>query len=403
MTSALRSLACFLFVTATLAASAQVYYPGVDWQRKAPADAGFDAAKLKDAIDFAVAAESRSPRDLVLNHYQTFGREPFGYAIGPLKDRGDMTGLILHRGYLVAEWGEPQRVDMANSVTKSMLSTVVGVAFDRGMIRGLDDPVREYVGPIQPYDPLPAGNKSDRLARSDLLMLFETPHNRTITWDHLLRQVSDWEGVLWGKPDWADRPGDKPAEWTTRARNKPGSAYKYNDTRVNVLALAALNVWRKPLPQVLKENIMDPIGASSTWRWFGYENSFIVLDGQVMQSVSGGGHWGGGMFINAYDMARFGYLPMRKGQWRDRQLVSARWIDWALTPTPAQPGYGFMNFFNNRDGVLLPSAPRTAFAHIGAGNNYIYVDPDNELVVVLRWIEGKPIDEFIRRLLASRR
>ena len=403
MTIALRGFACFLFVTVTLAASAQVYYPGVDWQRKAPAEAGFDAAKLKDAIDFAVAAENRSPRDLVLNHYQTFGREPFGYAIGPIKDRGDMTGVILHRGYIVAEWGEPQRVDMAYSVTKSMLSTVVGVAFDRGLIRGLDDPVRDYVGPIQPYDPLPAGNKSDRMARPDLLLLFETPHNRTITWDHLLRQVSDWEGVLWGKPDWADRPGDKPAEWTTRARNKPGSAYKYNDTRVNVLALAALNVWRKPLPQVLKENIMDPIGASGTWRWFGYENSFIVLDGQVVQSVSGGGHWGGGMFINAYDMARFGYLTMRKGQWRDRQLVSARWIDWALTPTPAQPGYGFMNFFNNRDGELLPSAPRTAFAHIGAGNNFIYVDPDNELVVVLRWIEGKPIDEFVRRLLASRR
>jgi len=73
--------------------------------------------------------------------------------------------------------------------------------------------------------------------------------------------------------------------------------------RVNVLALAALNLWRRPLPQVLKETIMDPIGASSTWRWFGYENSWIVLDGSPVQSVSGGGHWGGGMFINAYDMA----------------------------------------------------------------------------------------------------
>ena len=74
------------------------------------------------------------------------------------------------------------------------------------------------------------------------------------------------------------------------------------------MALAALNVWRRPLPQVLKENIMDPIGASSTWRWFGYENSWVVLDGSLVQSVTGGGHWGGGMYINAYDMARFGYL-----------------------------------------------------------------------------------------------
>ena len=112
----------------------------------------------------------------------------------------------------------------------------------------------------------------------------------------MLRQTSDWEGTLWGKPDWADRPKGNPAEWTTRPRHKSGSVYEYNDVRVNALALAALNVWRRPLPQVLKETIMDPIGASSTWRWFGYENSWIVLDGVPVQSVSGGGHWGGGMY-----------------------------------------------------------------------------------------------------------
>jgi CubicO group peptidase (beta-lactamase class C family) len=386
-----------------LGASAQAdYFPGADWQRRSAQQAGFDAAKVDEAIQFAVASEMKNPRDLVMNHYQTFGREPFGYAIGPIRERGEPTGVILHRGYLVAEWGEPMRVDMTHSVTKSMLSTIVGVAFDRGMIRSLDDPVRDYVGPIQVYNPVPAANKTEGLGHADLLFLFETPHNRTITWDHMLRQVSDWEGVLWGKPDWADRPEGEPQKWATRARNKPGSVYKYNDVRVNALALATLNVWRKPLPQVLKETVMDPIGASSTWRWFGYENSFIVLDGQVMQSVTGGGHWGGGLFINAYDMARFGLLTMRKGRWGDRQLVSQKWIGWALTPTPAQPGYGFMNFYNNLDGKMLPSAPRTAFGHLGNGTNFVYVDPENELVVVLRWIDRAAIDGVVQRLLAAR-
>ena len=87
--------------------------------------------------------------------------------------------------------------------------------------------------------------------------------------------------------------------------------HEYNDTRVNVLALAALNVWRRPLPDVLREYVMDPIGASPTWRWFGYDNSWIVLDGQLVQAVGGGGHWGGGMFINAWDQARFGLLTAR--------------------------------------------------------------------------------------------
>ena len=146
---------------------------------------------------------------------------------------------------------------------------------------------------------------------------------RKITWDHLLRQTSDWQGTLWGKPDWADRPeGQTPADWPNRPLSEPGTRYKYNDVRVNVLALRALHVLRRPLPEVLREEVMEPIGASSTWRWHGYENSWIDLDGRRVQSMTGGGHWGGGMFISARDMARFGYLFLRNGKWKDRQIVS---------------------------------------------------------------------------------
>ena len=188
------------------------YFPDAVWQRKTPAEAGIDGTRLQAAIDHAIAGEMKNPRDLAVNHYRTFGREPFGYAIGPIKERGDQTGLVVHKGYIVAEWGEPRRVDMTHSITKSMLSTVVGLAHDRGLIRSIDDTVCEYVAPILPYNPLPAGNKSDRMGGSDLLYPFETPHNRTVTWNHMLRQVSDWEGTLWGKPDWADRPSENAAE-----------------------------------------------------------------------------------------------------------------------------------------------------------------------------------------------
>jgi CubicO group peptidase (beta-lactamase class C family) len=240
----------FLIVAVPLCAAAQskrtdgrsaVYYPDTVWQHKTPRDSGLDPGRLKEAIDFAVANETRNPRDL-LNHYQTFGREPFGYAIGPIKDRGDPTGLVIHHGYIIAEWGEPLRVDMTHSVTKSMLSSVIGVAYDRGMIRDINDTVQSYMAPIQVFSPLAAGNKSDRLGTPDLLFPFDTPHNRTITWDHMLRQTSDWEGTLWGKPDWADRPEPNATQWTTRPRYQPGTVYKYNDVRVNALALAALNV-----------------------------------------------------------------------------------------------------------------------------------------------------------------
>ncbi len=318
--------------------------------------------------------------------------------IGPFADRGEPTGVIVHKGYIVAEWGEPQRCDITHSVTKSFLSTVVGLAVDKGLIRSVTDTVAGYVPPIELYNQ-PVTRSADEFGKPELLSLFDTPHNRTITWDAMLRQTSDWEGTLWGKPDWADRPDADATNWLNRKRNQPGAVYEYNDVRVNALALAATSVWRKPLPQVLKENIMDPIGASTTWRWTGYRNSWIVLDGQAVQSVSGGGHWGGGMFINALDMARFGLLTLHKGQWNGRQLISEDWIKQATTPTAAQPTYGYMNYFLNTDRKLLPSAPASSYYHLGNGTNMVYVDAEHDLVMVVRWIDQKAMDGLVKRVL----
>src|ERR1700749_29408 len=102
-----------------------------------------------------------------------------------------------------------------------------------------------------------------------------------------------------------------------------------------------------PCRRGFKTISMDPIVASNTWRWNGYRNSWIVLDGQPVQSVSGGGHWGGGLIINAYDMARFGLVTLHRGNWKGRQLIPEQWVRQALTPTTAQPTYGYMNWFLN--------------------------------------------------------
>ncbi len=290
---------------------------------------------------------------------------------------------------------------MTFSVTKSFVSTVVGLAYDRKLIKNLQAPVRDEMAPILPYSPNARFDKGENFGKSPFIELFETEHNRKITWETLLRQTSDWEGTLWGKPDWADRPSQNPAEWLNRPRAEPGATYEYNDVRVNVLALAALNIWRKPLPQVLKEKVMDEIGASQTWRWYAYENAWVLIDGMPMQSVSGGGHWGGGMFINARDMARFGYLPLRRGIWNNKQILSEEFIKMATTPTSVQPTYGFMNWFTNPEKKYLPHAPVTAFVHVGNGTNIIYVDPENDIVIVARWIENKAVDGLVEKVLAS--
>lgn len=393
-------LCALCFGALPTAAQTGGYFPAPhpDWERRDPAVAGFDAAALQSAIEFAMQSESQSPRDLGLNHDMGFGREPRGDAIGPFSDRGGQTGLIIKDGYIVAEWGEPARVDQTFSVAKSFLSTTVGLAVDQGIIRSVDDRLRDYMPPLVLDEG--DGEPGDQDGRRPKL-LFESEHNRRITWDHLLRQTSDWEGTLWGKPEWADRPDSDPTTWLTRERREPGTVYEYNDTRVNLLALAATAVWRKPLPEVLHEHVMQPIGASTTWQWHGYENSWITLNGLQVQAVSGGSHWGGGMFINAYDQARLGLLTLHDGRWGDRQLVSRAWIERSRVPGSANPGYGFMNYFLNTDREMYPSAPAEAWAHLGAGSNIVYVDQGNGLVVVARWIQGNAFDEFIGRVLAA--
>jgi CubicO group peptidase (beta-lactamase class C family) len=350
-------LALTLLAATAVPGESQTYWPGthLDWERRDPQAAGFDPLRLQAAVDFAVASESTSPRDLNLNHDMTFGREPRGEAIGPFTVRAPQSGVIVHKGYVVAEWGDPHKVDNTFSVAKSFLSTTVGLAYDRGLIGSVDDPVRSYMPPIvlEEGDGEPGDQEGRRLK-----LLFESENNRKISWDHLLRQTSDWEGTLWGKPEWADRPDQDRSTWLTRARNEPGTVYEYNDTRVNLLALAATSVWRRPLPDVLREHVMDPIGASPTWRWHGYDNSWIILDGEMVQIPSGGSHWGGGMLINAYDLARLGLLTLHKGMWDGQRILSEEWIDMATTPGAVNAGYGFMNYIRIRSAIQTrPNTP----------------------------------------------
>ncbi|MFI5309881.1 MAG: serine hydrolase domain-containing protein [Gemmatimonadales bacterium] len=420
--------AAALLLAASAAAQSPYYPPRDAWEHRTPEQVGLSAKAVQDAVAIAIAAESTTPRDLLENHRNTFGKEPFGEATGPFRTRGGASGLITKKGYIVAEWGDPDRVDNTYSVTKSFVTTTVGLAYDRKMIKSVNDPVWKYMVPILALRgapnsapalvPVPpnmtgAGNttadqppppRGVAYAAFDVLEPFESEHNRKITWDHLLRQTSDWQGTLWGKPDWADRPPkDQDIEaWKQRPRDEPGTKYTYNDVRVNLMALASLTVWRRPLPQVLKEYVMDPIGASHTWRWYGYDNSWIVLDGELVQSVAGGAHWGGGMIINSRDMARFGYLTLRKGKWGDKQILSEEWLKMATTPGTANNAYGFANFFLNTGRKAIPGAPESAFYHLGNGNNVIYVDRENDLVIVARWMNNlRAMDAMVKALRSS--
>ncbi|MHA6280775.1 serine hydrolase domain-containing protein [Salinimicrobium sp. CAU 1759] len=361
-------------ITLTLPAQ-EIYFPSEDkWEEKQPSDFNIDPSA---AIEFAKNNEYSESRDLRQAILKGFQQEPYHEILGPTKRRGGPAGMILKNGYIIGKWGDVDRVDMTFSVTKSFLATTALLAHQKGLINSFNDRVEKYV-----WDDT-----------------FEGPHNSKITWEHLLHQTSDWSGQLWGGFDWADRPPSSQNidQWRGRELKEPGTSYKYNDVRVNVLAYSLLNVFRNPLPRVLKDEIMDPIGASTTWRWYGYENSWVTIDGLKMQSVSGGGHSGGGMFISTKDMARFGLLYMNDGSWNGKQLLTPESISKAMRASNVNEKYGYMWWLNRGKGNWK-NVPEHVFYAAGFGGNFIVVDTENDIVVVTRWLEPSKMGEFMNLL-----
>jgi CubicO group peptidase (beta-lactamase class C family) len=376
MLPTLRLFATLLLGFGARSALAQQRYfpaPGDSWERRPATAVGMDSARLAQAVEFALASEIPWNRNLRAQVAANTARETWPAIVGPTRDWAGTGGMVVRHGYIVAEWGDTRRVDMTFSVAKSYLSTVAGLAFDRGLIPDLHRPVGETV-------------KDGG---------FEGEHNDGITWHQLLNQTSEWEGTLWAKPDQADRRAGR-----DRELQAPGTFWEYNDVRVNRLALALLRIWGRPLPEVFREHVMDPIGASDTWRWHGYFNAYVETGGRYVQSVSGGGHWGGGFWASTRDHARFGYLMLNRGRWGNRQLLSERWIALAGTPTDIRPAYGYL-WWLNPERRETPAASAGAVFARGAGGNVIWIEPAHDLVVVVRWMAGNRFNEFAERVVAA--
>ena len=370
-------------------ASGMTYTPARDdWQARPPAELGLNAAGLEAAIDYHQSHESAWPRDFITTSGRYVGvvDEPLvpDDVLGPVRPREGPNGILLRGGYIAAEWGDTRRVDMSFSIAKSYLAVLATLAVARGLIRSLDDRVRDY-------------------ASDDG---FTSAQNEAITWRHLLQQTSEWQGTLWGKPDSIDHNRDVGksdlggVKGQPRLMRPPGTLWEYNDVRVNRLSLSLLQVFRRPLAEVLRESIMDPVGGSPDWEWLPYRNAWVDIDGRRMPSVPGGSHWGGGLWMSSRDHARFGLLVHRGGRWGDRQLLPASGIAELRNPCPLHPGYGLL-WWLNTNRLQVPSASETCYAARGAGSNVIWIDPEHDLVAVVRWIDKPSFDGFVKHLMES--
>ena len=351
---------------------------------------------LKDAIEWAEAHEVPWPRDPHADparwgvHHDD--PPPWNRLRGPVHARGPVSGVVLQHAREVAAWGEPDRADLTFSVAKTYLALLAGVAHGRGLLPDVDEPVITRVRGIG----------------------FESPHNRSITWAQLLEQTSEWEGTCLGVPDTVDRyrhvsHDPRPAagrKGDARPLQTPGTYWEYNDVRINQLSLALLHLFGAPLPDVLGDTLMRPIGASDNWRWVGYDDAWVDLPQpggagtQRVQSVPGGTHWGGGVSISARDQARIGQLLLHGGRCAGAQLIPAAWVERMRQPCAIAPFYGWLTWLN-RDGRTFPGASADSSFMVGAGGHYVWVEPRHHAVVVVRWLDPEHAPAFIGQVAAA--
>jgi CubicO group peptidase (beta-lactamase class C family) len=362
-----------LALAGTALAQAAYFPPAGNWAHKDPAALGLDPVKLADAIAYAQAHETERALDF------SDQDKTFGARLGSMPTRRAHTnGVVIYKGFVVAEFGETTAVDPTYSVAKSMLATVAGVGVRQGKIASVLEPVGKSVQD---------GGYADGT-------------NAGITWQHHLQQESEWQGSLWGKnANFIGAAEFGAGERKPRAAAMPGTLFEYNDVRINRFALSLLRVFDQAIPDVFQDDVMGPIGASSSWKWVPYTNSYVSLHGKQVASVSGGTRWGGGMWIDTWDMARFGYLWLRQGAWNGKQIVPASYVNAALMPSAHGPDYGYLWWLNTK-GKNLPGMPTTAYAALGAGSNSIVVSPEHDLVVVWRWHVGNPA-AFAKRVVEA--
>ena len=333
------------------------------WRRDDPASLGVDVPMLSRAIGDAVSRETTSARDMHGYLGAILVAAQFPTIIGPLRDSAGASGVIIYSGALIAEWGDPSALGMSFSTSKSYLSVVAGLAFDHKLFGDLEEPVSARI---------------DDAA-------FAGPKSRRITWRHLLYQTSEWDGTLWDRPWWADPQG---RQARTDQLGEPGTVWAYNDVRINLLALALTRLWKRPLGDVLETELLSKLGSSNTLQWHGYQNSWVATENKNIPVVSGGAHWGGGVFASAYDHAHIGALYLRRGRWGDQQLLSEAWVEATLQPCALNPDYGLLWWLNRR-GKVFPRAPTTGFCARGnLGRQLLWVDPAHDLIIVSRWSDG---------------
>jgi CubicO group peptidase (beta-lactamase class C family) len=257
--------------------------------------------------------------------------------------RATRSVVVVHDGRLLFERHvgvAPNATSDVASVQKSLVSVLLGIARDRGLVR-LDQSVSSLLGPGWTGAPAPEVD--------------------AITVGHLMTMTSGLD----------DRLGVVAA---------PGATWEYVNNAYHQLHLVLERVTGRPLDAVSREWLFDPLGMT-TARWVARR-----LRDPLGRPLNG-------LEISTTDLARFGLLVLRGGSWQGRSIVSSATLNESLRPSqPMNPSYGQLWWLNGQSsyeapngsqtpGALIPGAPADVAAALGLNDQKCYVCPSLKLVV----------------------
>lgn len=309
-------------------------FPGQTWAQATPESQGIDAGGLSAALEYL----SRALRD-------------FG---------GTGTVFIVRNGYVIWAGPESDKEYQIYSATKSFTSTALGLLIQDGKV------------------------SLNTLAKGLEPALAE--HYPTVTLRHFATMTSGYDSAggsydfdAQGRGDsWNPGPPAPPVF-------PPGSKFRYWDDAMSQFGHVLTRAAGQPLDRLFKSRIAGPIGMTR-WRWT--END--TPTGRVLS-------WQGGIWTSSRELARFGHLFLKRGNWNGRQLIDASWVDQATTvqvpatiPNDTPPRsrgagvYGYNWWVNGvkPDGQRLwPGAPPRTYYANGLHNNVCIVVPEWTLVL----------------------
>ena len=334
--------------------------PGATWESVAPARVGLDAAKLDE---IARQAEEGKSNCLV----------------------------VVRDGKLAGEWyfrgTGPETAQNVFSVTKSISSTLVGIAADDRDLR-IDDSASEW---IPTWTDTPAA---------------------AVTVRNLLSNDSgrEWSPAI----DYVQllQAPDRTAFAVALAQTSPpGTVWAYNNSAIQTLQPVVEEATGTDVTEFARRRLFEPLGMTNS---------------EMTNDPAGNAQMFQGLRSTCRDLARFGVLFLNRGQWGDRQIVSEQWVQAATgrSSTELNAAYGYL-WWLNREGViagalsatdlraaaspsaargrLVPGAPSSMFWALGLGNQTVQVDPDSKTVVVrLGTAEARPQPPTFGRAEASR-